>query len=259
MSDNPFSEPATDDRTVIRPTPGGRRTAPPAPRRSRPRGGGAGSRPIAPPAIALSPLAAAASPLLQLLARLRDTCGNPPDAPALRDARCRDLVTFERAREAGMPMELLRPAHFALCASIDDVVLNTPWGAASGWASASHWWRPFTTAHAAPISSSISCADAAGCRQVPAGDRADVLCLARLHWAASDSAAATADWTGCGRKPTQRCIAASPSPAIGPVAALAGRRRAVSVVARQITGLGLATAAALAAMRRHSFIGHRPG
>jgi type VI secretion system protein ImpK len=29
---------------------------------------------------------------------------------------------------------LLRPAHYALCASIDDVVLNTPWGAASGWA-----------------------------------------------------------------------------------------------------------------------------
>ena len=32
-------------------------------------------------------------------------------------------------------MEVLRPAHYALCASIDDVVLNTPWGAASGWAS----------------------------------------------------------------------------------------------------------------------------
>jgi type VI secretion system protein ImpK len=31
-------------------------------------------------------------------------------------------------------MELVRPAHYALCASIDDVVLNTPWGAAGGWA-----------------------------------------------------------------------------------------------------------------------------
>jgi type VI secretion system protein ImpK len=32
-------------------------------------------------------------------------------------------------------MELLRPAHYALCASIDDVVLNTPWGASGVWAS----------------------------------------------------------------------------------------------------------------------------
>ena len=31
-------------------------------------------------------------------------------------------------------MDLLRPAHYALCASIDDIVLNTPWGATSGWA-----------------------------------------------------------------------------------------------------------------------------
>jgi type VI secretion system protein ImpK len=30
---------------------------------------------------------------------------------------------------------VLRPSHYALCASIDDVVLNTPWGASSGWAS----------------------------------------------------------------------------------------------------------------------------
>jgi len=30
-------------------------------------------------------------------------------------------------------MELLRPAHYALCVAIDDVVLHTPWGAASAW------------------------------------------------------------------------------------------------------------------------------
>jgi type VI secretion system protein ImpK len=31
-------------------------------------------------------------------------------------------------------MALLRPAHYALCASIDEVVLNTPWGATGFWA-----------------------------------------------------------------------------------------------------------------------------
>ena len=32
-----------------------------------------------------------------------------------------------------MPLEQLRPAHYALCASLDDVVLNTPWGSSGTW------------------------------------------------------------------------------------------------------------------------------
>jgi type VI secretion system protein ImpK len=32
-----------------------------------------------------------------------------------------------------LPRELLAPAHYALCASIDDVVLNTPWGSTGVW------------------------------------------------------------------------------------------------------------------------------
>jgi type VI secretion system protein ImpK len=59
-----------------------------------------------------------------------------PDPEQLRERTTRELRNFERrARDAGITMELLRPAHYALCASIDDIVLNTPWGAASGWAS----------------------------------------------------------------------------------------------------------------------------
>jgi type VI secretion system protein ImpK len=34
-------------------------------------------------------------------------------------------------------MDQLRPAHYALCASLDDVVLNTPWGSAGAWAARS--------------------------------------------------------------------------------------------------------------------------
>ena len=145
MSDNPFSEPADNDRTVIRPTPGGRRPvatprapAPPAP--PRPATSTAKPAPLpavdpsAPPAISVSPLAVAASPLLQLLNRLRGM-HRAPDLRALRERAEQDLRAFERqARDAGIAMEVLRPAHYALCASIDDVVLNTPWGAASGWA-----------------------------------------------------------------------------------------------------------------------------
>ena len=131
MSDNPFAEPE-DDRTVIRPVPGGRRRPAPDPA-------------ITPaplpqavpttPAFGVSPLAIAASPLLQLLAQLR-AIRRPPNPQVLRERVVQDLRAFERnARDSGIAMELLRPSHYALCASIDDVVLNSPWGAASGWAS----------------------------------------------------------------------------------------------------------------------------
>ena len=79
-SDNPFTEPDDFDRTIIRPAPGGRRparpAAPPAPAPSLAPVGETG------PAtehvrIGISPLAAAAGPLLQLLSRLRNTVSQP--------------------------------------------------------------------------------------------------------------------------------------------------------------------------------------
>ena len=135
MSDNPFAEP-DDDRTVIRPVPGGRRRSPPP----NPAATSAPTPlpavdPTAAPAISVSPLTVAASPLLQLLARLR-AMRRAPDPTVLRERVVQDLRAFERkARDAGIATEVLRPSHYALCASIDDVVLNTPWGASSGWAS----------------------------------------------------------------------------------------------------------------------------
>jgi type VI secretion system protein ImpK len=82
-------------------------------------------------------LTAAAATLLQLLARLRNTA-TPPNSGDLRERAVQEVRNFEqRARAAAVPMELLRPAHYALCASIDDVVLNTPWGGSGGWDSRS--------------------------------------------------------------------------------------------------------------------------
>ena len=79
-------------------------------------------------------MGAAAIPLLQLLARLRNTA-HQPDSADLYERTSRELRTFEqRARDAGVPAEQIRSAHYALCVSIDDVVLNTPWGGASTWA-----------------------------------------------------------------------------------------------------------------------------
>lgn len=140
MSDNPFIEPEDSERTVIRPIPGGRRAVP----ADAPVGlAEASPRPAAPApsptdgvetvAMGVSPLVAAAAPLLQLMVRLRNTI-NQPDPGDLRERAVQAMRRFEQqARDQAIPIELLRPAHYALCASLDDVVLNTPWGSTGIW------------------------------------------------------------------------------------------------------------------------------
>jgi type VI secretion system protein ImpK len=164
MSDDPFAEPDDSDRTVIRPAPGGRRTPPQpaAPAQGAPFSQGSFQGGPAQPSQAgrgsafenapmpaassggaetiqfgLNPLIIAAAPLLQLLGRLRTTV-TAPNVDDLRERTVRQVRQFEQmARDGGVPNELLRPAHYALCASIDDVVLNTPWGSQGGWAARS--------------------------------------------------------------------------------------------------------------------------
>jgi type VI secretion system protein ImpK len=142
MSDNPFLEPNDDERTVIfRPVPGGRPAAPqmaaappPLPPQLDPAPAGAA---IGAVVTGQSALVTAATPLLQLLGRLRNVF-NPPDAGELRARTIQAVRDFETAgRAAGIPHEVLHPARYALCASVDDVVLHTPWGAASPWVQAS--------------------------------------------------------------------------------------------------------------------------
>ena len=152
MSDNPFSEPDDSDRTVIRPAPGGRRPAAPPPQQPAqpsafqsappPPQARAAAAPIAAEGaehitFGLNPLVVAAAPLLQLLGRLRNTYSQP-DPGELRERAIQQVRAFEQAaRDGGVPMDQLRPAHYALCASLDDVVLNTPWGSSGGWAARS--------------------------------------------------------------------------------------------------------------------------
>ena len=143
MSDNPFAEPEDDNRTVIRPTPGRRRPPaaeqPTVTRSDQP----PPEAPAARPAVAAEGtenittggdvLAVAAAPLLQLMARLRNTA-SPPDSGDLYQRTVRQIRVFEQeARDKGVPLEQLRPAHYALCASLDDIVLNTPWGSSGTW------------------------------------------------------------------------------------------------------------------------------
>ncbi len=142
MSDNPFAEPDDNERTIIRPVPGGRRLEPRAPVSGAeapvdPEPGEAGAGFGELPAGTVSPVVSAAAGCLSLLGRLRNAF-TVPDPTALREHAVQELQRFERTlRAANLPMEQLRPAHYALCASMDDVVQATPWGSRGAWADAS--------------------------------------------------------------------------------------------------------------------------
>src|SRR5215472_2594270 len=139
MSDNPFAEPDDDNRTIIRPNPGRRRPQaaeqagdtqvsrqPPPPTPTSGPSGQQRAVPVAEGTEKISGgddvLAAAAQPLLLFMARLRNTA-NPPDAGDLYQRTVHQIRVFEQeARDKGIPLQQLRPAHYALCASLDDVV-----------------------------------------------------------------------------------------------------------------------------------------
>ena len=151
MSDNPFSEPEDGDRTVVRPGSAGEPVRPSA------RAGPEAPAPVpstpplpypqqpthlageaeALPKVGLSPLAAAAAPILDLLARMSTGpqalhVGNPEE---LRQRCIRSLQVFEaEGRATHASQDELRAAHYSLCASLDDVALSLPWGYGSTWA-----------------------------------------------------------------------------------------------------------------------------
>ncbi len=129
------------ERTVMMPTPGGRRQASSA---GDPAGIDPASAPrvesvaVAGPALAgifaaRSPLAAAASPVLLLAARLNDVTG-VPDLESLRQRVIAALRDFQQwVTGSGLDAATQATAHYALCALIDDIVLNSAWGNQSSW------------------------------------------------------------------------------------------------------------------------------
>jgi type VI secretion system protein ImpK len=121
------------DHTIVKPTPGGRRPT------------AAAARPVETAAFyraedvvdltagGLNPLLGAAGPILGLVRRLKSSV-TQSDVAALRERIIAEIRTFEkRVQQANIPTEGARAAHYALCATLDDVVLNTPWGNHSSW------------------------------------------------------------------------------------------------------------------------------
>lgn len=153
MSDeDPFAEPDDTERTVIRPNPGGRRPiATPAPAAAIAPLGVPDPVPVPAPAqpstaatapaagaapvlTGTNPLTTSASVLFALLARIRNRAQHAnPDA--LRQSVVTEVKEFERrALQAQVDPAAIKAARYAICATLDDVVLNTPWGQTSGWA-----------------------------------------------------------------------------------------------------------------------------
>ncbi len=142
--DDPFAEPTDTEKTVIRPNPGGRRADPvpqAAPAATAPStgagptmGAAAADVPVAASATGMNPLNAAASTLFSLIGRIRNRAQHPnPDS--LRESVVAEIRSFEsRALQAGITAQNVKVARYAICATVDDVVLNTPWGGQSIWA-----------------------------------------------------------------------------------------------------------------------------
>jgi len=136
MTDNPFSEPDDHDGTVIVPRAAARRPDP----RPGPKDGPAPSAQegfgALPPTDGY-PVIGAAAPLLSLLSGLRNLL-TVPDPARLRDHTVNEVRRYEQTlRNAKVPLETIRTSHYVLCATVDDVVQNTPWGSRGPWADAS--------------------------------------------------------------------------------------------------------------------------
>jgi type VI secretion system protein ImpK len=135
MSDDPFAEPTDSDRTMIRPRPGGARAAAVPPPLAQSVKLGPTPDLTAVPSIGTNPLVAIAAPLLAAAIRIAGGRGSRnPDPDLLRRGMVTEVRNFEKnALATGLDTRALRAARYALCATIDDLVLSTPWGAASSW------------------------------------------------------------------------------------------------------------------------------
>ncbi len=125
MSSDPFAEPSDTEGTVFRPRlPSGAAAARVQPGAAK-----------AVPQIGDNALLAAASPVLAAAIRIANDRAQPPDPERLHNAVVAAIRRFETdALATGLDSRSLRAARYALCATIDDLVLSTPWGSQSRWA-----------------------------------------------------------------------------------------------------------------------------
>lgn len=166
---DPFYNPDDTDRTIIvKPNPGGQRgaqtppadyvppTPPPAaatppaspspfaqqppPYSAQPAGYGQPAMPtyaLPENPTGPNPLTDSAAKLLALIGRLKTT-PHHSDVGGLHRQVTQEIQAFDQlARNRGCSQEAVLASRYALCAAIDEAVLNTPWGSRSFWSSQS--------------------------------------------------------------------------------------------------------------------------
>lgn len=131
--DDPFFSADNNDRTVLRPVPGGRKKD-----IKRPQQAAAISAHAEMASVHLlgdiNPLEKAASGLLALLTQLNNLPQHP-DPDGLKQNVMLEIKQFQQqAQTLGIDQETIVTARYVLCTVIDEAVLNTPWGQNCGWA-----------------------------------------------------------------------------------------------------------------------------
>ncbi len=157
--DDPFAEGSQPPQRVPRPAPPpavpaapaggapgqsvtGRRVPRPGGRPATPAARQAAAQPIISdpgelPATGVNPLVAAAAPLLSLIMSLKNRATHS-NIEELHRRVIEEMKAFEgKAVMGGCAPEAVRAGRYALCAAVDDLVLNTPWGNQSIWSSRS--------------------------------------------------------------------------------------------------------------------------
>lgn len=134
-SDDTFFGGPPQDRTALRPSPGGRRSsATPAPRATTEQAvpsltnmlsAGKGAQ--------INPLVSAAAPLLTLASQLR-TLPEHENPESLFQHVSQEIGRFSAAATAaGVSSDSVQIAQYMLCTFVDESVLATPWGHQSQW------------------------------------------------------------------------------------------------------------------------------
>ncbi|NOT84799.1 MAG: OmpA family protein [Methylococcaceae bacterium] len=142
-NDDPFGNSyIDDDKTILRPMPGGGRKpmASPSPSFTPPR---AQSVPVSASMsenlraacanATHNPISGAAISLLSIVASVRNTAAHP-NVEGLRASVIEEIKQFEiKIKNQGVSGEQVQAARYALCTLLDETVLNTPWGSNSIW------------------------------------------------------------------------------------------------------------------------------
>lgn len=129
--DDPFFD-MDDEHTIIKPNPRGRAAgqpqAPRPQRRTEPaKKVDLSSRP------GLNPIEKSASILLSILSQIRNTSSHP-NPNGLHKQLATEIQNFEKsAQKAGINEKTIFIARYALCTTVDEFVMTTPWGSGSIW------------------------------------------------------------------------------------------------------------------------------